>query len=66
MSVTIDDVKYIAKLSMLKFEEEELTSFTQEFNKILEYMDQLNELDLTDVAPLYHPIKKGKRATEKR
>lgn len=62
MSVTVDDVKYIAKLSMLRFDEKEIEQFTQEFNKIIEYVDQLNDLDLSDVEPLYHPIE-GSEAT---
>lgn len=56
MSVTVDDVKYIAKLSMLRFDEQEIEQFTREFNKIIEYVDQLNDLDLSDIEPLYHPI----------
>jgi aspartyl-tRNA(Asn)/glutamyl-tRNA(Gln) amidotransferase subunit C len=60
MSVSVDDVKYVAKLSMLQFEENELLKFTSEFNKIIEYIDQLNDLDTKDVEPLYHPIEGNK------
>ncbi|GAB1441721.1 Asp-tRNA(Asn)/Glu-tRNA(Gln) amidotransferase subunit GatC [Ignavibacteriales bacterium] len=60
MSITVDDVLYVAKLSMLEFEEDELIQFTKEFNKIIEYVDQLNDLDLTDIEPLYHPIEESK------
>jgi len=28
----------------------------EQFNRILEYIDKLNELDTTDVEPLYHVI----------
>mgnify|MGYP000871711410 FL=1 len=56
MSVTVDDVKYIAKLSMLQFEEDELLQFTAEFNRIIEYVGQINALDLSDVEPLYQPV----------
>ena len=56
MPVTIKDVEYIANLARLEFKEEEKEKFTEQFNRILEYIDKLNELDTTDVEPLYHVI----------
>ena len=52
MSVTIQDVEKIAVLAKLKFSEEEKLKLQKDMNKILEYIDELNELDLTDVEPL--------------
>lgn len=56
MPVTIKDVEYIANLARLEFKEAEKEKFTEQFNRILEYMSKLNELDTTDVEPLYHVI----------
>ncbi len=56
MSVTIKDVEHIAKLARLKFSDEELKEFTGDMNKILEYMEKLNELDTSKVEPLSHPV----------
>lgn len=56
MSVTVDDVKYIARLSMLRFDEDELLQFTGEFNRIIEYVGKLNALDLSEVEPLFQPV----------
>ncbi|MCS7229185.1 MAG: Asp-tRNA(Asn)/Glu-tRNA(Gln) amidotransferase subunit GatC [Candidatus Kryptonium sp.] len=56
MAITIKDVEYIAKLARLEFKEEEKEKFTEQFNRILEYIDKLNELDTTNVEPLYHVI----------
>lgn len=56
MPVTIDDVKYIANLAKLKFDEKELESFTNQFNEILSYFEKLNELNTKNVEPLSHPI----------
>ncbi len=56
MPVTIKDVEYIANLARLEFKEEEKEKFTEQFNRILEYMNKLNELDTTNVEPLYHVI----------
>lgn len=58
MAVTKDEVKYIASLSRLEFDENELEDFTKEFNQILNYIDKLNELDTENVEPLLHPIEK--------
>lgn len=46
MNVSIDEVKYIAKLSKLKFSDEEAAKFAKEFEGILENFQYLNELDL--------------------
>ncbi|MDQ3193857.1 MAG: Asp-tRNA(Asn)/Glu-tRNA(Gln) amidotransferase subunit GatC [Bacteroidota bacterium] len=52
MSVTITDVDNIAKLAKLKFTDNEKVKLQRDLNKILEYIDQLNELNLDDVEPL--------------
>ena len=46
MNVTIDEVKYIAKLAKLNFNEEEAEKFAGEFEAILENFNYLSELDL--------------------
>ena len=46
MKVSIDEVKYIAKLSKLKFSDEEAAKFASEFESILNSFQYLNELDL--------------------
>ena len=46
MKVSVDEVKYIAKLSKLKFSDEEAAKFASEFEGILESFQYLNELDL--------------------
>ncbi len=56
MSVTRKDVEHIAELARLKFNEEELESFTDQLNEILTYVEKLNELDTENVKPLLHPV----------
>lgn len=56
MSVTKNDVKKIAELARLEFSEVELENYTSEMNKMLDYVDKLNELDTENVQPLSHPI----------
>jgi len=56
MSVTIDEVRYIAGLARLRFSEEEEKTMAEQMNQILDYMEQLNELDTTDVPPMSHVL----------
>jgi len=56
MSVTKKDVEYIAHLARLSFSEDELENYTHELNKILNYVEKLNELDTQNIEPLSHPI----------
>ena len=56
MAITIKDVEHIAKLAKLEFTDEEKEKFTHQMNQILQYMDQLNLLDTSNVEPLSHVI----------
>lgn len=56
MSVSIDDVKKIAELARLEFSNNEFEEYTIEMNKILGYVEKLNELDTENVEPLSHPV----------
>ncbi len=48
------DVKDVAKLARLQLSEEEITQFQQQLGNILEYVEQLNKVDLTGVEPMAH------------
>ena len=56
MSVTVSDVKKIASLSNLEFNDAELEKYTYQLNSILTYVDKLNEIDTSSVPNTYHPI----------
>lgn len=56
MAITPEQVEYIAKLARLEFSEVEKAKLSQELNKILLYMEKLNELDTGGVEPLSHPV----------
>ncbi len=49
MAITKDDVKYIAKLAKLKFDDDEAEVFAGEFENILEQFKTLDKLNLDDV-----------------
>lgn len=52
MSVTRDDVAYIAELARLRFSEDEMVTMTTQLNSILHYVKKLNEVDTEGVEPL--------------
>ncbi|ADR17998.1 Asp-tRNA(Asn)/Glu-tRNA(Gln) amidotransferase subunit GatC [Calditerrivibrio nitroreducens] len=54
--ITEDNVKHIAKLSKLTFEDKEIGRFVNELNSILDYINKLNELDTSDVEPTSHAL----------
>lgn len=54
MSVTKDDVHYVANLARLQLTDEEAEGLKEDMNKILGYIDTLNELDTSNVEPLEH------------
>ncbi|MEN2998846.1 MAG: Asp-tRNA(Asn)/Glu-tRNA(Gln) amidotransferase subunit GatC [Brevinematia bacterium] len=54
--ITKEVVKKVAELSKLSFSEEELESFTQEFSKIVSFVEMISELDTTGVEPSPYPI----------
>ena len=56
MSVTRKEVEHIAELAHLQLNESELEEYTLQLNKILEYVEKLNELDTENVKPLSHPV----------
>ena len=63
MTITKEDVKYVSTLSRIKMNDKELEAFTRELDKILEYMNKLNELNTDNVKPTAHilDIKNVKR-----
>jgi len=50
--VTRENIEHIAKLARLDFSNEEYEKLTHDMNNVLGYIDQLKELDVSDVAPL--------------
>ena len=49
-----DEVKRVAKLAMLELKEDQIDKFASQFNEILEYMEQINELDLSNCEAAFH------------
>lgn len=54
--ITRDDIARLAVLSKLQLTDEEIDSLKVDLSSILEYVDQLNELDTSEVEPTYQVI----------
>ena len=52
MSITEQDVTYVADLANLELTAEERTRFARDLSSILEYIARLNELNTDDVPPM--------------
>ncbi len=51
MALTLDEVRHVARLARLRLTEAELEAMRQELSSILEYVDVLQEVDVTGVVP---------------
>lgn len=64
MVITDDLISKLAKLSRLSVSEKEKEELRDELEKMIGFMDKLNELDTTGVSPLLH-ISAGKNVFRK-
>lgn len=55
MSVSKKDVEYVAELARLSFDEDEKEAFVEDLNSILNYVDQLSELDTDHIDIVVNP-----------
>jgi len=53
--ITEKDVLHVANLAKIELKPEEVAKFKEEFAKILEYFNMLDEVD-EDVEPTYHVL----------
>jgi aspartyl-tRNA(Asn)/glutamyl-tRNA(Gln) amidotransferase subunit C len=56
MAITLDEVEYVARLSKLEIEEDKKQQIAAAFSDILDYMQQLQEVDISNVAPTTHVL----------
>ena len=51
-----EDVAKVATLARLTLSDEELDLYTEQLSKVLQHAQDMNQLDLTGVAPTAHPF----------
>jgi len=56
MRIGTNEVEYVGKLAQLAITEEEKNLFIGQLNSILEYVEQLNRLDTSNVEPTAHAV----------
>jgi aspartyl-tRNA(Asn)/glutamyl-tRNA(Gln) amidotransferase subunit C len=54
MSISREEVLKIAELARLHFSENELESFIAQFQRILDYIEQLKQVNVDDIEPTSH------------
>jgi aspartyl-tRNA(Asn)/glutamyl-tRNA(Gln) amidotransferase subunit C len=56
MRISEQDVEYVAKLAMLEVGEDEKKELAGQLSRIVEYVEQLNKLDVSRIEPTPHVV----------
>ncbi len=56
MSLSREEVEKVSLLARLRLSEQELDLMTNQLGQIVEYVEQLSELDTDDVEPMAHAV----------
>ena len=56
MTLKSDDVRNIAHLARLHIDEDAIDQYTSDLSSILTLVEQMNQVDSSDVVPLAHPL----------
>ena len=59
MKISREQVDHVALLARIELSEQERETFTEQLSAILEYIEQLNELDTASVEPMAHAATPG-------
>ena len=59
MSISKDDVKYIAALARINVPDDKLEGFTKNLTDIVGYVEQLQKLNVDNVNPTSHAVALG-------
>jgi aspartyl/glutamyl-tRNA(Asn/Gln) amidotransferase C subunit len=62
MKINEGDVEYVAKLAMLEVADDEKAELAAQLSEIVEYVEQLNKLDVTGIEPTAQVVTSVKHA----
>ena len=62
MKISEADVEYVAKLAMLEVADDERTELAKQLSSILEYVEKLNQLDVSGIEPTPQVVTSAKHA----
>lgn len=54
MKISRDQVKYVAKLANIPLASDEEEKYSEQLSEILEYVEQLNQVDTSDIEPTFN------------
>ena len=63
MKISEGDVEYVAKLAMLQVADDEKKELAEQLSRIVEYVEQLNKLDVSGIEPTPQVVTSVKHAT---
>ncbi|GBR75934.1 aspartyl/glutamyl-tRNA amidotransferase subunit C [Candidatus Termititenax persephonae] len=59
MAINIADARHVADLARLDLTEQELATYTEQLNQILDYAQELEQVNTDKVEPTYHSVAAG-------
>lgn len=62
MTISLDDVRYIAHLARLKINEADLEKYAKTVTNILSLAEQMQALDTQNINPMSHPLDLNQRS----
>jgi len=61
MSIQSEDVLKIAHLARLGIQQEQLESYASDLSNIMNLVEQMNQVDTSDIEPMAHPLDQMQR-----
>ncbi len=55
MTISSDQITHIAKLARLKTDPEQAAFYAHQLTEIVSLIEQMNQIDTTDIEPMSHP-----------
>ena len=55
MALTPEEIRNIANLARLHIDESEVERYQQDLSRILEFVEQMNQVDVSGIEPMAHP-----------
>ena len=61
MALSKQDIEYIAHLARLEISPDEVPDYQAKLDKIIEFIDELEQADTGDLLPMAHPLDMSQR-----
>lgn len=64
MALSIEEIQKIAHLSRLHLADADIAEYSVQLSRILDFIEDMNQVDTTDIEPLAHPLDIPQRLRE--